>query len=176
MRVRTKFNPVRQKQYGSRYRQDTFADSVGQNFGAVARNKTVQVVFFVFLGLLGFYIYIRKTAKKEFLAIAPPDVPVDSGSTYTQGEVVEIVEEAYKALYDFGWYPSVFERENIMFKMYVVQNNQLIAIYNQFKNMYYKKTGKTLTALLADLTVVTPALLGSTRDGLVSRLRKLKCL
>jgi hypothetical protein len=139
-------------------------------------SNTFLIILGVF-SLFGFFYWIvRKTAKSQFLATAPPDVTIPAGSNFSTGDIGLLAEEAHTALVG-SWIADLAARERIFRKLLIIPDGELVAVYNYYKGRFYKTDKRTLTAEIDNLSYYA-GVWGelNNRNLVLARLRKLKCV
>lgn len=140
-------------------------------FGGIKLNVTaiiIGTVVLILLIALGWYFY-RQGKKQVTLQSLPGELPGNPGSGNANGASNDEIKNLANALYDdmngfnmWGHNQAPFDQANLL------NDTDIIKLYNTFNSLYQKESGETLTSWLNNENG-----LGTSGALLINRLKKL---
>lgn len=143
-------------------------------FAGIKLNVTaviIGIVVLILLIALGWYFY-RQGKKQVTLQSLPGELPGNPGSGNMIGASNDEIKNIASALYDdmegfnlWGHKQAPFDQANLL------NDADIIKLYNTFNALYQKESGETLTSWLNNENG-----LGVSGALLINRLKKLNCI
>ncbi len=145
------------------------------NFGGIKLNLTVVIISIIVLIILiglGIYFY-RQGKKQKTLQSLPGELPGNPGSGNTTGASNDEIKNIASGIFDDIDGYNLFGHDNEPYNNAVLLNDtDLVKLYNTFNTLYQDKLGETLTVAMTNEKYWET----NNPDIILKRLKRLNCI